>query len=190
MKRFVLFGAGSCRLYAHEWVPRHATDYKLVADGSRTDDSVRSPNSSIAPYRHADGPIIERSVRPWVGSSTRLISTDRSPRRTFVMVGALTATELRLAIGTIHGQTRTKPPYPSNVHFSPGKISMAAAATKPWPTCWAVSAASYPSFLPVFYHRRTRGSKMESPRPTAEPTNCRPGYPLRPAWLPPARIPP
>ena len=84
MKRFVLLGVGPRGLYAHEWVPRHATDGKLVADGSRADDGVRSPQSSIAPYRHAGGPVIERSVRPWAGSSPRPISRDRSPSGTFV----------------------------------------------------------------------------------------------------------
>lgn len=54
--------------------------------------------------------------------------------RSFIVI-ALTATELRLVSSIVHSPTRTKSPYPSNIHFYLGKISMAIAATQRWPTC-------------------------------------------------------
>lgn len=83
-KRFVLLEGGPRGLYAHEWVPRHATDGKLVTDGSRAGDGARSPPSPITSYRHADGPVTEWLVWPWVRSSTRPMSRDRSPSGMFV----------------------------------------------------------------------------------------------------------
>lgn len=131
MKRLVLLGVGPHRLYAHEWVPRYATDGKLVADGSHAGDDVRSPHTSIAPYCRADDPVIGWLVRPWAGSSPRPMSRDQSPSGTFVQGCRPDGQSYSLPlVYTIHGPTRTKPPYPSNIHFSPGKTSMAAAATQ------------------------------------------------------------